>query len=71
MRLIPSLTPFAQQVLDRYETRAPVALSVRVALEHTFAAAEIDAIFEKTREAQYDKTLHFSTVVDVMAAVVI
>ena len=70
MRLIPSLTPFAQQVLDRYETRAPVALAVRVALEHTFAAAEIDAIFEKTRQAQYDKTLHFSTVVDVMAAVV-
>ena len=70
MRLIPSLTPFAQQVLDRYETRAPIALSVRVALEHTFAAPEIDAIFEKTRQAQYDKTLHFSTVVDVMAAVV-
>lgn len=70
MRPIPSLTPFVQQVLDRYEARAPIALAVRVALEHTFAADEIDAIFEKTRQLQYDKVLHFSTVVDVMAAVV-
>ena len=70
MRAIASLSPFVQQVLDRYERHAPVALAVRVALEHTFASPEIDAIFETTRQAQYDKTLHFSTVVDVMVGVV-
>ena len=69
-RSIPTLTPFVQQVLDRYEARAPIAFAVRLSLEHTFAAPEIDAIFEVTRQAQYDKTLHFSTVVDVMVAVV-
>ena len=70
MRTIPTLTPFVQQVLDRYEAHAPIAFAVRLSLEHTFAAPEIDAIFEVTRQAQYDKTLHFSTVVDVMVAVV-
>lgn len=70
MRRIPSLASFAQQVLDRYEARAPIALAVRLALEHTFAATEIDASFAQTRQLQYDKVLHFSTVVDVMAAVV-
>jgi hypothetical protein len=70
MRSIPTLTPFFQQVLDRHEARAPIAFAVRLSLEHTFAAPEIDAIFEVTRQAQYDKTLHFSTVVDVMVAVV-
>lgn len=70
MRPIPSLPPFVQQVLDGYETRAPVALAVRIALEHTFSAPEIDAVFKKTAQSQYDKILHFSTVVDVMAAVV-
>lgn len=70
MAAIRSLSPFVQQVLDRYTTHAPIGLAVRVALEHSFAAPEIDAIFEKTRELQYDKKLHFSIVVDVMAAVV-
>lgn len=70
MHSIPTLTPFVQQVLDRYEVRAPIAFAVRLSLEHTFAAPEIDAVFEVTRQAQYDKTLHFSTVVDVMVAVV-
>ena len=70
MQTIPSLSPFAQQVIDRYEARAPVALSMRLALESTFAASEVDAIFAQTAQYQYDKTLHFSTVVDVMAAVV-
>ncbi len=50
MSAIRSLSPFAQQVLDRYETHAPMALAVRVGLEHTFASPEIDAIFEKTRQ---------------------
>ena len=49
MRSIPTLTPFVQQVLDRYEARAPIAFAVRLSLEHTFAAPEIDAIFEVTR----------------------
>ncbi len=70
MRALASLTPFVQQVLDRYEAHSPVALAVRVALEHTFSSPEIDAIFETTRRAQYDKILHFSTVVDVMVGVV-
>ncbi len=70
MRPIPTLSPFVQEVLSRYEKNAPVALAVRLALERTFSAPQIDAIFEKTRQLQYDKVLHFSTVVDVMAAVV-
>ena len=70
MQPIPTLSPFVQQVLDRYEARSPGALALRMTLEHTFGSAEIDAIFEKTRQLQYDRTLHFSTVVDVMAAVV-
>ena len=37
MRTIPTLTPFVQQVLDRYEAHAPIAFAVRLSLEHTFA----------------------------------
>jgi hypothetical protein len=68
----PPVSPFVfvQEVLRRYEARAPIALGLRLTLETTFASTEIDAVFETLRQAQYDKKLHFSTVVDVMGAVV-
>lgn len=55
MQPIPTLAPFVQQVLDRYEARSPGALALRMTVEHTFGSAQIDAIFERTRQLQYDR----------------
>ena len=56
--------------LDRFAKRAPISVMVRAALEYAFDPKELDALFRSTAEQQREKTLLFSSVVDVMSLVV-
>jgi hypothetical protein len=57
-------------ILDRFAKRAPISVMVRSALEHALDPAAIDALFRGTAEQQHEKTLLFSSVVDLMTLVV-
>lgn len=57
-------------ILDRFAKRAPISVMVRSALEHALDPAAIDALFRDTAEQQHEKTLLFSSVVDLMTLVV-
>ena len=61
---------FSAILLDRFARKNPLAASLRLVLEQLFAAEEIDAIFEAERDQTYTRRIMFSTVVEVMAAVV-
>lgn len=58
-----------REILDRMEQRAPASVMLRALLENVFAAKRVDQLFERTAEAQENKTLLFSTVADVMGLV--
>jgi hypothetical protein len=57
-------------ILDRFAKRAPVSVIVRAALEHALAPDALDAIFRAKADEQYEKTLLFSSIVDLMGMVV-
>ncbi|MCH8042566.1 MAG: IS4/IS5 family transposase, partial [Planctomycetes bacterium] len=59
-----------RDLVERFEKEAPVCVMVRAALENVFAAERLDAIFEKSAKQQRSGELLFSTVADIMAAVV-
>src|SRR5207237_3710271 len=61
---------FGAQILARFAAKAPLAMAVRLAMEHALSAAEIDALFERERRQQYTRKIAFSLIVDVMGAVV-
>jgi hypothetical protein len=55
--------------LERIEQRAPVCVMLRALLENAFAPERLDQLFERTAQAQENKTLLFSTVADIMGLV--
>ena len=57
-------------ILDRFVKRAPIRVMVRAALEYALDPAALDALFRDTAELQHEKTLLFSSVVDLMGLVV-
>lgn len=57
-------------ILDRFAKRAPISVMVRASLEYALAPEALDALFRKTAECQEEKTLLFSSVVDLMGLVV-
>jgi Transposase DDE domain len=57
-------------ILDRFAKRAPISVMVRAALEYALAPDALDALFRDTAELQHEKTLLFSSVVDLMGLVV-
>jgi len=57
-------------VLDRFAKRAPISVIVRAALEHALAPDAIDALFRAESEGQYERSLLFSSIVDLMGMVV-
>lgn len=58
------------EMLSRFVEQAPVAVMMRSTLEHVFAPARLDAIFEQAAVRQYSGDLLFSSVVDLLAMVV-
>src|SRR5438270_3225805 len=57
-------------LFQRFAQQSPVTVMVRAALEHTLSPQAIDALFERTAQRQYTRTLLFSSVVDLMGTVV-
>ena len=60
-----SPTAFGQQILERFARTQPLAMTMRLAMEHLFAAPQLDAIFEQCRTLGYTRTLAFSVLVEV------
>jgi hypothetical protein len=58
------------QVFERFVAKTPFAVMSRSLLERTLAPEALDALFEKTADAQYTRELTFSSVVDLMGQVV-
>ena len=59
------------EIFQRFVHESPVAVMVRATLENAFTAPALDELFAQTAEQQYTRTLLFSTVVEVMTAVVL
>src|SRR3954451_14997785 len=57
-------------IFERFARQSPITVMARAAVEHALAPEAIDALFERTAERQYTRTLLFSSVVDLMGAVV-
>src|SRR4051794_11921086 len=57
-------------IFERFAQQSPVTVMARAALEHALDPPAIDALFERTAQRQYTRTLLFSTVVDLMGTVV-
>ncbi|NJL55664.1 transposase [bacterium] len=58
------------EVFERFIAESPFCVMLRVLLEQSLPAAEIDALFEQQAERQYHRELLFSTVVNLMSLVV-
>ena len=58
-------------IFERFVQESPVAVMVRATLENAFSAPALDRLFVCTAEQQYTRTLLFSTVVEMMTAVVL
>jgi hypothetical protein len=61
---------FMAQVFDRFVERAPVAVMARASLEYALQPAPLDALFAQHAQRQYERTLLFSTMLDLTALVV-
>jgi len=59
-----------QSIFDKFVNGSPVTVMLRGILEHALPAQEIDQLFTDTAEQQYTRELLFSSVVDLMCAVV-
>ncbi len=57
-------------MFSRFIEKAPVAVMMRLTLQHTFGPAALDAIFEKAAVRQHASELLFSSVVDLLGMVV-
>ena len=58
------------RVFDRFVQDSPITVMFRGALERALAIEQLDALFKDTAERQYQRTLLFSSVVDLMSLVV-
>ena len=58
------------RVFDRFVQDSPITVMFRGPLERALAIEQLDALFKDTAERQYQRTLLFSSVVDLMSLVV-
>ena len=58
-------------VLERFAQRSPLPVMARAVLERCLNAQELDAWFEQVAQAQYTRTLLFSSVYELMTQVVL
>ncbi|MDP4022947.1 IS4 family transposase, partial [Methylobacterium sp. NEAU 140] len=65
------LGPLWGAVLERFEQQAPASVMARTLLEQAFPAPWLDAVFAQHRGRQYERTLLFSTVVELMMRVAV
>jgi hypothetical protein len=58
------------EVFERFVAESPLSVMLRVLLEQSLPAQEVDALFEQQAQRQYQRELLFSTVVNLMSLVV-
>jgi hypothetical protein len=58
------------ELLQPFLAQRPVAVMTRACLEYAFASADLDALFERVSTTQYHHRLTFSSLVDLLGAVV-
>jgi IS4 transposase len=58
------------EVFERFIQQAPISVMFRTLLEHALDPAEIDRIFEDNANRQYTREVLFSSIVELMGAVV-
>ncbi len=58
------------EVFERFVAESPLSVMLRVLLEQSLPADEVDELFEQEAHHQYERTLLFSTVVSLMSLVV-
>lgn len=58
------------EVFERFVAESPFSVMLRVLLEQSLPAQEIDELFEQQAQRQYHRELLFSTVVNLMSLVV-
>ena len=58
-------------VVTRFEEQTPLTLMARLMVQRAFDPAWLDTLFEAERQRQYKRELLFSSVIDVMAEVVL
>lgn len=59
-----------EMLLERFARKNPLAASLRLIFERFFDPAVINRLFEKHRDQQYTRRILFTTIVEVMLAVV-
>src|SRR3954464_15290558 len=58
------------EVFERFIQQAPISVMFRTLLEHALDPAEIDRLFEEHSTRQYTREVLFSSLVELMGAVV-
>jgi hypothetical protein len=58
------------EIFQRFVEKSPIAVMVRGVLERVLGAEALDAWYERTAQKQYSRTLLFSTLYELMSAVV-
>src|SRR2546421_5712607 len=58
------------EIFQRFVEKSPIAVMVRGVLERVLGAEALDAWYEQTAQKQYTRTLLFSTLYELMSAVV-
>jgi len=58
------------EVFERFVTESPLTVMLRLLLEQSLPAEEVDQLFEQQAQQQYHRNLLFSTVVNLMSLVV-
>lgn len=58
-----------EEVLGRFEKKAPASVMAKLALEQAIAAEWVDQVFEEHRQRQYPRELLFSTIIQLMSLV--
>lgn len=59
------------KAFDSFIEQRPICVMARAVLENLFQPERLDALFRRTAERQYERTLLFSSVVELMHAVVL
>lgn len=61
---------FSKQLLDELEKKCPETVMIRGVLENALPPDVVDAVFDSHRQDQYQRKIMFSTIVQILGAVV-
>ena len=68
--MVVFIAMFLGEVFERFIVESPLVVMLRVVLEQSLSAEEVDRVFLDNAQQQYEKEVLFSTVVSLMSVVV-